>query len=358
MSTTIVDRDALFAVSPAALSAYARSAGWLKVESFGDHSDVYDADGLPEIILPRTQNLGDYANVTSHLIRTFAKVAEMDEISLYRVLVTADRDVIRVHAASDHDGSVTVNEGMNLVRGAHDMLLAAACSLHNPRPIYRAGANKEATEYMSRVRLGQTEQGSFIVTLLSPVVPPPTQPPLFRDPDLDDAPLERRVTRRLAEALIATRKATEKTVGGDTDAFADAVDHGASANLCEALAQLVEPFPSLDVSLIWSRTLPQKTAQEAVRFNQDDAPILSEAARSYRNRAPIFDGRVCGFVQRLTRDVSEIDGSITLRVSIDEKTESVAAILNQDDYDLAIQAHQQKKEVVAEGDLERVGQRW
>lgn len=358
MSITIVDKDALFAVSPAALSAYARSAGWLKVESFGDHSDVYAADGLPEIILPRTQNLGDYASATSQLIKIFAGVAETDETSLYRVLVTADRDVIRVRAVSDHDGSVTASDGMNLVGGACDMLLAAACSLQNPRPLYRAGANKEASDYMRRVRLGQTEQGSFVVTLLSPVIPPPTQPPLLADPNLDDAPIERRVTKRLAGALVATRNATERAVGGDTDAFTDAVKDGVSANFCEALTKLVEPFPSLDVSVVWSCTLPQDSPQQLVRFVKDDAPILGEAARSFRKRAPILDERVFGFVQRLKREESEIDGAITLRVSIEEKTESVTAILNQVDYDLAIQAHQQRALVVAEGDLERVGQRW
>ena len=358
MKASMLDRDALLAVSPVALSAYARSAGWVKVDTFGDHSDVYAADGLPEIILPRTQNLGDYANVTSRLIEIFARVAETDEMSLYRVLVTADRDVIRVRAASDYDGSVTVSDGINLVGGARDMLLAAACSLHDPRPLYRAGANKDASDYLRRVRLGQTEQGSFVVSLLSPVIPPPTQPPLFTDSGYEDVPLERRVTRRLAESLLATRRATERAVGGDTEAFAEAVEFGASANLCEALAQLIEPFSSLDVSLIWSCTLPQKSPQEVVRFAQDDAPILSEAARSYRNRAPKLDERLYGFVQRLKREESEIEGAISLRVSIEEKTESVTAILNQIDYDLAIRAHQDRALVVAEGDLERVGQRW
>ena len=109
---------------------YARSAGWVRVDTFGDHSDVYAADGLPEVILPRTQSLADYASVTSQLIEIFARAVETDEISLYRVLVTADRDVIRVRAAGDHDGSVTVSEGINLWRAA-DMLLAAACSLNN-----------------------------------------------------------------------------------------------------------------------------------------------------------------------------------------------------------------------------------
>ena len=358
MRANALDEVALFAVSPVALSAYARSVGWVKVDDFGDHSDVYASKGLPEIILPRTQNLGDYASVTSQLIEVFARIANTDEMSLYRVLVTADRDVIRVRAAGDSDGSVTVSDGFNLVGGARDMLLAAACSLQGPRPLYRAGANKEASEFLSRVRLGQTEQGSFVVTLLSPVIPPPTQPPLLPDAANDDVPLERRVTRRLAESLSATREATERVVGGDTDAFAEAVKYGASANLCEALAQLVEPFPSLEVSLIWSCTIPEDSPQEVVRFANDDVPILSEAARSYRNRAPKLDERLYGFVQRLKREESEIEGAITLRVSIEEKTESVTAILSQIDYDLAIRAHQDRALVVAEGDLERVGQRW
>ena len=69
MKTSIQDRDALLAVSPVALSAYARAEGWSKEEAYGDFSDIYVADGLPEIILPRTENLGDYADVVSTLHR-------------------------------------------------------------------------------------------------------------------------------------------------------------------------------------------------------------------------------------------------------------------------------------------------
>ena len=59
------------AVSPVALSAYARAAGWTKTESYGDHSDVYTGEELPEIILPRTQRLDDYAAVMSQLVGIF-----------------------------------------------------------------------------------------------------------------------------------------------------------------------------------------------------------------------------------------------------------------------------------------------
>ncbi len=358
MKASIWDREALVAVSPAALSAYARVEGWGKVDTYGDYSDVYAAEGLPEIILPRTERLGDYANVVSQLIEIFAKVADIDNLSLYRDLVTADRDVIRVRAGGKDDGAVALGDGVSLVSGARDMLLAAACSLSNPRPLYRAGANKKANDYMRRVRLGQTEQGSFAVSLLTPVVPPPIQLPLIPGCGANHDPIERRITVRLADALNATREATEETVGGDTVAFSAAVPYGASVNLFEALVQLIEPFPTLDVSLAWARTRPRKKARDVICFSSDDAPILREAAREFRNREPRPDERLFGFVHRLKRDKSQTDGTIALRSEIDGEAQTVTAVLNASDYERAIRAHKDRAAVAAEGDLERVGQRW
>ena len=358
MRVAIRDTEALKAVSPVALAAYARAAGWSKTESYGDHSDVYVAHGRPEIILPRTEHLGDYADVVSQLVEIFANAVETDELSLYRDLVTADRDVIRVRAAENSDGAVAVDDGLALLRGAHDLLLAAACSLRNPRPLYRAGSNREAVEQVSRIQLGQTEQDSFAVTLLTQVVAPPMQS-IFTDRwGLKNDPVERRLTRQLTGALEAARTATGQTVVGGTDAFSQAVEEGVSANLCDALAMLIEPFPALDVSVTWARTLPRKTARKTVRFGRSDAPILREAARSFRNREPRPDVRVFGFVQRLKRDEAETGGIIALRTSVDGRNQSIATILESFDYERAIQAHRAKAPIVMEGDLERIGQRW
>ena len=320
MKATITDKDALLAIPPAALSAYARGLGWTKFQPYGDHSDVYTSDRLPEIVLPRTQRLGDYANVVSQLIGYFCDATETDPLSLYRDLVTADRDVVRIRTPDDQDrGSVPVNDGIGLLTGARDMVLAAACSLSNPQTLYRAGANKEATEYLDRVRLGQTEQGSFVITLLSPAISPPLQEALFPDETLYDSPFERQVTTRLADALSATRNATERANAGETEAFSNVVSAGVSANLCEALVQLVEPFPRLDIRFSWARTYPRQELQDVIRFASSDAPILREAARSFRALSPRPDTSLFGFVSRLTRDEQEIEGTITLQASIDNR---------------------------------------
>ena len=359
MKVSIQDKKALLAVSPAALFAYARTAGWAKVESYGKHSDVFMGEGLPEIILPRTSSLGDYARVVSMIIEIFAEVADIDEIALYRDLATADRDMVRVRAIHDDDSdTVAVSEGIDLMSGASEMILAAACSLQGPQPLYRTGANKEARDYLNRVRLGQTEQGSFAITLLSPVISPPIQQTLFPESEYVYDPIERQVTMRLVDALAATREATEKTIIGDAAAFSEAVSSGVSANLCEALVKLIEPFSILDINLVWARTHPMSTARNVIRFASHDVPILREAARSFRDREPRFDTYLFGVVQRLKRYEMDTEGTIALRASIDGQNQAVVADLRQSDYERAIQAHKTKSPLVMEGDLERIGQRW
>ncbi|MCY4459661.1 MAG: hypothetical protein OXC26_04550 [Albidovulum sp.] len=357
MQVSIRDRHALLAISPAALSAYARFVGWNQRETYRERSDIYVGENLPEIIVPRTVHLGDYASIVAELIKTFAQVSGQDELTIYRSLVTADRDVVRIRAAESDDGSLSLDDGVNLVRGARSMVLAAACSLQDPRPVYRPGANREAVELLRQMRLGQTDQGSFVITMLTPVVPPP-MPMLFEDLDDNNAPIARRVTKRIYEALAAARQAAEQAVAGDSDAFGETVTKGVSANLCEALVRIITPFPTLDVCVLWARTRPIAMPATVIRFGQSDAALLGEAARSLRARAPKPDKCLQGFVRILKRDGEELDGTIRLKTEIDGQQQSVEAVLEQSDYERAVLAHNDRAPVILKGDLERLGHRW
>lgn len=356
MKVSILDPEALRAVTPAALYAYARSLGWRKMDEYGAHSDICGGDGLPEILLPRTERLGDYASVVFRLLEIFEEVAGVSQIAVYRDLMTADRDVVRVRAGGA-ESDIPVGQGVSLVSGARDLLLAAACSLKDPQPFYRAGANQQASEFLQKVRLGQTEPGSFVVTLLTPTVAPPLQQPLDPDWPAED-PHERRITRRLVQALDAAREASELAVSGSAAAFSATVEQGVSANLCDAIATLAEPFPALDVSVAWARTLPEPTPRETVKFASSHAPILRAAARNFRDRAPRDGIRLVGFIQRLKRDEGEENGTAHLRTTVSGRPQAVTAVLRPAAYDRAIDAHRKKAAVVVEGDLQRFGQRW
>ena len=357
MQISIHDRAALLEISPAALSAYARIAGWSQHESYREHSDIYIGDTLPEIIVPRTTRLGDYASAVAALIETFAQVAQQDAMTVYRSLVTADRDIIRIRAAESDDGSLGLDDGVKLVRGARDMVLAVTCSLHDPQPVYRPGANREATNLLRQMRLGQTDQGSFTTTLLTPAIPPPI-PSLVEDPDDHNAPLARRMTRRLVEALDMVLQAMERASTGDGDAFGEVVASGVSANLCESLARIVGPFATLDIGVSLARTRLATLPRHVFPFGRADVALLDEAARSLRERAPKPDVRLQGFVRILGRGEEHTDGRISLRTVVDRQPLAVVAVLKQTDYEQAIQAHKDRATVTLTGDLERAGQRW
>jgi len=357
----ILDQDALRMVTPASLAAFARTQGWSRAEPYGQHADVYTGENRPEIILPRTEHLGDYPAVVGRLIRVFADVSSQDEVTTYRDLVGSGYDTIRVRVSrGDDDGTIDVDAGVLLVTNARDMLLAAACAARSSQPYYRAGANREAADYMRRVKLGQTERGSFIVTLLAPV-PPLLQGQLSLEPSwapLEEEPLERLVTRRLMDGLAGCREAAEAVLAGDGAAFDRSVARGVSANLCEAVAGLSEQSARVDVNLTWARTRPAPMVAQRVTFSSTDAQILAEAARTFRLKQPRDDVRLLGAIVNLKRSPAERVGHVTVKAMIDDSPQSVVADLDEDAYAAASQAHTNRRPVVISGDLRRVGQRW
>ena len=100
---------------------------------------------MPEVILPRTECLGDYVSVVSRLITIFAEAAGRGRNSRSTGdLVTADRDVVRARVTETDDGSLTLNRGVDLISGTRDLVLAAACSLREPQTVARRMAETAA----------------------------------------------------------------------------------------------------------------------------------------------------------------------------------------------------------------------
>lgn len=360
MKAHIIDGEALRAIKPMALSAYARGEGWKRLESYGQHSDVYaQADGN-EIILPGTQALADYEAVVSDVLARFAKHEQRDELAIYRDLIGADRDVIRVRSPeAESDGSVRIEAGVDLVLYARELLLSAACAAKEPRPAYRAGKVKDAADYMEKVRLGQTEHGSFVVTLLAPVPPAlqVQQIPLWPVPE--DEPFERLVTRRLADGLQAASYAAEQaTRTGEHTPFQQAVPKGVSANLCEALSHLIERGEGLEVSVTWAKTRATPEPRRRILFSRADGEVFKEAARIFRTLEPRPDESIEGFVIGCDRKPTESQGRVTVRALIDGHSTSVKVALDDPLYAKAVQAHERKQPVTLHGDLRREGQRW
>jgi hypothetical protein len=360
MKAEITDGKALKAVPPGALSSYASSTGWQASEKFGKHSTVYVKSGAPRLLVPNTAVILDYADAVASYIELVSRVEGRDQIAVYRDLLRTDEDVIRIRAPEvGRDGSVWIEDGVTLFENARDMMLAAACAARDPRRAYRLRSHKEAQQYLDGVRLGQTEQGSYVVTLLSPISTARTVSSDLLGEQHRPEPFERMVTRTLLKSVTKAHRAARLSREADPRAvFERAVGAGVNANLCDALAGLIEGGSGLEFSIRWARTIPAPPEAQRVTFAQWEAGALRRAADYLRSSATHADECLEGYVRSLGRDQDESDGRITLKAVVEGRLASVKVDLSRAQYRVALAAHSSRQSVSIRGDLQKQGQRW
>jgi hypothetical protein len=360
---TIRDAAVLGALRPLDVAAYLRSTGWKPVERIGDKGAVWTRAAEPrqdlEILLPLRHELRDFTARMGDVLATLAAAEDRSQLDILRDITCASADLVRLElqgpAVVDH--TLPLPEGAIAFAKAYDLMLAAACAAVEPRSVYATRKPAQAIEYVGRLRLGQTEPGSYVVSILSPVAPSLDQAG-GAGADLPD-PFERRVTTTLARATAAARSAAEIAAStGELQPFVDATPLGVSANLCDAIAGLVTDSgaESLAVRLRWSptRAAPPETPTR-VLFTRDTVHVVREASRIFRETSPREEFELQGMVVALQRDEGAASGVVTIAALVDGALRKVRVALAAEAYALAIRAHQEECRLRCLGKLVKEG---
>ena len=192
---------------------------------------------------------------------------------------------VRPLAAESNNGSMPLDAGRRLVEQSRNMMLAAACATLSPRRAFRFRDHPQARQYVAGARIEQSAAGGFAVNLLSPAV----QRENGSKPTIDR--FSRFTMTRLVSGLRALRESADlaKEIGGGANGglFAERVDDGVSANLCDAVGKMVgrrKPI-GLEISVSWALARPVHGGRASVHFGKTDAPILLGAAGFLRESA-------------------------------------------------------------------------
>ncbi|MBF2761334.1 MAG: hypothetical protein ISN28_13925 [Ectothiorhodospiraceae bacterium AqS1] len=345
----IRDADALSRISPAALAAWARSMGWRKVGRHLETSDIYRAQDKPEILLPAIREFEDYPQAVGRLIAIFAEVADTDPLTIYRALARADRDAIRVQVPDRPHGSVAAEGAVELIVGAWGVVRSALLSMNAPQAVHRESLRPRMRVHLDRMLMGQAEHESFAITFLSPAI-------VQGLPEIE--PAERAMTKYLAQAMHALRQATDRSIEtpeGQKDFFAQAVEEGVSADLCESMVSMIEPFHTIDIAFSWAYTIEMKSPRGGVAFDKGDISILKRASDRFRREALEPDRSFVGMVERLEPSPIEGEGRIVLRALDSRGERRLGALLSPFDYEKAMRAFDKGMPILLTGDLDRSG---
>ncbi|MDZ4819142.1 MAG: hypothetical protein SGJ20_09240 [Planctomycetota bacterium] len=364
MRADIRDPESVAVLRPLEVASYLRASGWAQAEAQEGRYAIWTLGDDYEAFLPLRHDVRDYALRMGDLLGLLSKVEDRSQLAILSDLLVTGADVIRVRIADDDlaDGSMPIEEHTRTVQKTRDLFMAAACSTIERKAVWHKRKPDQAVNYLRNVRVGQTERGSYVMTVISKVPPmlQSTNDRLFQEPGEPEQPYERKVTTNLALSLAAAERAAEIAAAtGSLDSFDQAVRDGVSANLCEALVGLAtdsDTNRAVDFSFSWSRNRPaaNQTISRIV-IAHDRVPYLQEAARQLRERAPINDFEIEGPVVKLERADGAPTGFVTVYGLVDDSAKRVRVELSEDEYNVAIAAHRNGVDVQCKGQLVREG---
>lgn len=364
LRVAVKDAEALLTIPLREVAAYLRARGWREAGKIGAAKGLVwtyclDERGEYELQLPLDPNLRDFTRRMYEVLETLEDVEQRSQVDILQDLATVAGDLIRVRLdrVDVQNGTIPLDVGVVLVESIRDLVAAAASSTVAPKPYYQARRHSQVSEYLQKVRLGQTQQGSFVVTVLSRVPPEvPIGGVALPMAGQSEDPFERRVTTTLASGLqVAHQVAGLDHPYNDMD---DLVRQGVSANLCEALASIGrgEAVRQVDVSFHWATVRPApRQSPRLLTFRSDALAVVGEMGRVLREFAPREDVELVGVVTRLERQTGEDAAEVTVYGSVDGTPRKVRIYLDGPHHQLAIRAYESRTPVVCVGDLFRDG---
>jgi hypothetical protein len=364
MKASIRDVDVLRSIEPLSVAAYLRASGWKEAEKHEGRYAIWTApehsNASVEVLLPLSRELRDYANRMAEVLQTLEVYERRSQIEIIHDISGSSTDVFRLGAEGDQfrDGTLPIEQGIEFLQAGRELLLAAACGAARPQEVYFARKPKKAEEYIKSVRLGQSEHGSYVFAIHSPVVPLPDGPLVATSAE----PFARIVTRTLMRATAVVREAAERALPGEgLGGFVDAVSVGVSANLCDALVKLQEGTgaSSIRLQMSWAATASRPTTvPPRVIIPAALMPIIGEAGAFLRATHPQPDYILQGRVSRLERLQRSRSGEITIVADISGRSRLIQVDLRPEDYKVALEAHSREWHVRCEGTLIREGRSW
>ena len=264
----------------------------------------------------------------------------------------AGSDVLRygLSNARIKAGTIPLNQAIALFAGARRSLLAAACSVVQPKRVHKRMALSDAEAFVNACRVGQTEEGSFVARFLCPLTSgirsadeAPTLVPIQKRPAF---------SRQVTATLMRSLNFIVDSIRSDTPeriTSPDAGDPVVSANLCEALTEIqtAADEAELTVSARWAlgAASPDVTPSR-VRLPHEYVPTLEAVAKQLRSQAEPKPDTFVALADELRGEVGEDgrrQGEVVLSVFLEDEAVTAKAMLSADQYAIAYRAHDHSK---------------
>lgn len=363
MKVAIKDTQAMLSLSPTDITSYLRSIGAVAVGEYRQKATVWSLEDA-EFLVPKNRSVGDYALRVSETLNELSKIENRSTLDIFYDISLIGFDIYRFRNSSEETraGTLPLAAGMEFVASSKELLMSAACSAYSAKLNYPSKKPHVAEEYVNQVRMA-AEKGSFVITLLAPIDPilVPQQQSLLEINQHDTMPYEHRIGLMLNSGLRTLEDVARKAAEiGKIDPFLNNAEKGVSANLCEAVTRLHQSAQNglLEIGITWSRNRNTKRRYENITINRDYIPVIREAARTIKLSIPEQSQTIKGVVTQLHKEPFHDKGRVTILDVASGQARRVQVDLPDSEYQRALSAHRDFKDIEISGDLTRNGRTW
>jgi hypothetical protein len=268
--------------------------------------------------------------------------------ALLKQIANSGYEVVRIAAnPGEQSSTISYDAAIDLLKGGFALIdSSAAVTVADEAVRVVRGRRKDAVRrYLDGVRVGQTEVGSFVLTLLMPL----NVEDAFALPEAVADSFGRKVAQRMASAL----RATEQVIHKENFAIRDMIQQGVTANFSGGIARMIEAVGNVSVGIAAAVDNRKAARYPITRFEKANLGTLRELERRLTPKEEREPVTVVGTVTEFREPRSKSSGSILLSAEVYGQERPIRLQFTREQRAIVLEAIERKSDVFLQvsGDL-------
>ena len=351
-------------VSLELLESYLKKEGWEQLSfskpRFFDCFQNTLCESLFQINVPNSKELDDYDYSFNQALNRLSYYENRDIDDLIQRILNPDCDIIKIRKNNSkiQNGTIPLDDAIDFFDNSKKLIASAAMDV-STKVKYRNGKYiKEVDSFLKKCRFGQTEEGSFIISIICPLdkeIIDDNQIALFDSFKDYENNFSRKVVNKLMKSIKNIQDAIDN--GKDLSSFVNSIDDDfISLNFFENLSLLEnEDSEGSLIEFKVERESSQKEDQSSdnvILVNQRVKSPLSSFVNEYKMKLqPDEVISVVGLVEDASAEpvIAQRKKGIIKIIDANNKQKKYNVELTLDEYKTALKAHEKGEQVFVSG---------
>lgn len=335
---------------------------WEKTNDLNEYYNVWHSpifnEKQEELVVPVTNEVFRLERDLKNIIKTLMSFYDKKEYQILDDFENSVKDQVKFRVKSEmtEDGYIPLVEGVRLLENTKEMLIASFLSVNNKKKNFTGPHPETVNEVISNIKMGQTEEGSFIINIYLPNnYYEDGQPPLLEE-ESDSFTRKALTIMEQASTELISKAETFENQNNDLSVFDDSYLVGVSSNFCSAVSEISSNGKNdVEIEIILNNKIDDKEDIRRIEIKKELIPIIDTVKEYYKQDLSTENYELIGHVTKLHQEVDDLEGDITLTCLIEGKLKKVKLQLNEEFYTIAQEAHRNKSYLRCVGTLKISG---